>query len=115
VKEGIELLDFLFASGKYSGRNIKNHPKMIFLDLKIPKMDGFEVLNNIKNNPQTKNIPVVVFTSSKQDYVVEGAYNMYANSFILKPVESEKFEDTICYTARYWLEYNHVNHHKLVH
>jgi two-component system response regulator len=108
VKDGAEALDFLFARGVYSERNINNKPKVILLDLKMPKVDGIEVLKQIKKREDTKTIPVVVLTSSKENPDIEQAYKLGANSYIVKPVDFENFKNSIKEIGMYWMLYNHA-------
>jgi len=104
---GAEALDFLFGKGKYAGRNISNKPKVILLDLKMPKVDGLEVLKEIKANEETKTIPVVILTSSKENPDIEHAYLLGANSYMVKPVEFDNFTQAVAEIGMYWLLYNH--------
>ncbi|HXL58288.1 MAG TPA: response regulator [Chitinophagaceae bacterium] len=104
---GAEALDFLFGKGKYAGRNISNKPRVILLDLKMPKVDGLEVLKEIKANEETKVIPVVVLTSSKENPDIEQAYRFGANSYMVKPVEFDNFTKAVAEIGMYWLLYNH--------
>src|SRR6185295_2021025 len=87
LKDGEEALNFLFGKGQYSNRNINMKPKVILLDLKMPKVDGIEVLRQLKQEESTRNIPVVMLTSSKEHPDVEQCYELGANSYIVKPVE----------------------------
>ena len=107
VKDGAEALDFIFASGAYAGRNVTNGPKVILLDLRLPKVDGMEVLRRIKNDERTKTIPVVVLTSSKEDRDVAESYQLGVNSYISKPVEFDEFARTVSDLGLYWLLVNH--------
>lgn len=107
LTDGAEALDFLFGKGKYLGRNTNNKPKVILLDLKMPKVDGIEVLKQIKANEETKMIPVVVLTSSKENPDVEQAYLLGANSYMVKPVEFENFREAVIEIGMYWVLYNH--------
>jgi len=106
VKDGAEALDFIFATGEYSHRNIVNGPKVILLDLRLPKVDGMEVLRRVKGDERTKSIPVVVLTSSKEDRDVVESYKLGSNSFISKPVEFEAFAKTVSELGFYWLLVN---------
>jgi CheY-like chemotaxis protein len=103
LKDGAAALDFLFAEGQYKGRNINNKPKVILLDLKMPRVSGIEVLEKIKSNDVTKKIPVVVLTSSKEHPDVERSYALGANSYIVKPVDFENFSKTVNDLGIYWL------------
>lgn len=106
VTDGEEALNFLFAKGKYEGRNIENIPKLILLDLKLPKVSGLEVLSSIKGNPKTRIIPVVVLTSSKEEKDIIESYRLGVNSYIVKPVDFEKFLESVKEIGLYWLLIN---------
>jgi len=106
LKDGAAALDFLFGKGEYEGRNINNRPKVILLDLKMPKISGLEVLEKIKSDELTKHIPVVVLTSSKEHPDVEKSYKLGANSYIVKPVDFESFRKTVNDLGVYWLMLN---------
>lgn len=103
LKNGAEALEFVFGLGKFEGRDTRNQPKLILLDLKMPKVDGFEVLTQIKTNEVTKAIPVVVLTSSKEPLDIERAYSLGANSYIVKPVDFDQFSNVVTNLGRYWL------------
>ncbi|OGS99986.1 MAG: two-component system response regulator [Gallionellales bacterium RIFCSPLOWO2_12_FULL_59_22] len=107
VKDGAEALDFLFATGAYGGRNIEKPPKVVLLDLRMPKVDGLEVLRRLKADNRTKHIPVVVLTSSKEDRDVAECYSLGVNSYIGKPVEFEEFARVVSEMGLYWLLINH--------
>jgi CheY-like chemotaxis protein len=106
VKDGAEALDFIFATGQYSGRKVENGPKVILLDLRLPKVDGMEVLRRVKSDERTRTIPVVVLTSSKEDRDVAESYKLGVNSYISKPVEFEAFAKTVSELGLYWLLVN---------
>jgi len=106
VKDGADALDFLFGKGAYEGRETSNIPRVILLDLRLPKVNGLEVLRVIKNNELTKYIPVVVLTSSKDDQDVTESYKLGVNSYISKPVEFEAFAKTVADLGMYWLLLN---------
>ncbi len=106
VKDGAEALDFLFATGKYSGRSVENTPKVILLDLKMPKVNGMEVLQKIRADERTKKIPVVVLTSSSEDPDIQECYRLGANSYVVKPVQFDKFIKAIADIGLYWLLIN---------
>ena len=107
LKDGEEALDFIFASGKYlEKRSISFPPKLILLDIIMPKVNGIEVLQKIKCAPLTKAIPVIILTSSKEDPDIQKCYNLGANSYVVKPIEFEKFNNTIKDIAYYWLKVN---------
>lgn len=106
VTDGEEALDFVFARGAFGQRKIENGPKVILLDLKLPKVDGLEVLRAIKGDPRTKSIPVVVLTSSKEERDIVESYKLGANSYIVKPVEFDKFVAAVKDLGLYWLLLN---------
>jgi two-component system, response regulator len=106
VKDGAEALDFLFARGKYADRSINSKPKIILLDLRLPKVDGLELLAKIKADPRTREIPVVVLTSSKEDKDIKESYKLGANSFIVKPVNFDSFSEVVTQIGLYWLLIN---------
>jgi len=108
VEDGAEALDFLFAEGKYSDRNIEIVPRLILLDLKLPKVSGLEVLKRIKSDNRTKKIPVVVLTSSKEERDIIESYEYGVNSYIVKPVDFSKFVESIKEIGFYWLLLNQV-------
>jgi CheY-like chemotaxis protein len=108
VKDGAEALDFIFCKGNYSTRDINNKPKLVLLDLKMPKISGMEVLEKIKSDPNLKTVPVVILTSSKEDPDIKKAYEMGANSYIVKPVESENFFITVKDLGFYWMITNQL-------
>ncbi len=107
VKDGAEALEFVFGTGAYSGRQVANGPKVILLDLRLPKVDGMEVLRRVKTDERTKTIPVVVLTSSKEDRDVAESYKLGVNSYISKPVEFDEFAKTVSELGLYWLLVNH--------
>ncbi len=107
VKDGAEALDFIFATGAYSGRQVANGPKVIMLDLRLPKVDGMEVLRRVKSDERTRTIPVVVLTSSKEDRDVAESYKLGVNSYISKPVDFDQFAKTVSELGLYWLLVNH--------
>jgi two-component system response regulator len=106
VRDGAEALDFIFCTGPYSTRRIEDRPKVILLDLKLPKVDGIEVLRKIKTDPLTKNVPVVVLTSSREDQDIRECYDLGVNSYIVKPVDFEKFVEAVSTLGMYWLLFN---------
>lgn len=106
VKDGAEALDFIFGTGAYSNR--KHIPKVILLDLRLPKVDGLEVLRRMKDDAWTRTIPVVVLTSSKEDRDMVESYKLGVNSYISKPVEFEHFVKTVSDLGIYWLMVNKV-------
>jgi two-component system, response regulator len=106
LKDGAEALDYIFGEGFYAGRNIDDKPKVILLDLKMPKVDGIEVLRAIKSDERTKAIPVVVLTSSNEDPDVKTCYELGANSYIVKPVGFENFTRVVAQLELYWVLLN---------
>jgi CheY-like chemotaxis protein len=106
ARDGAEALDFLFCRGPYSERDPNSHPKLILLDLKLPKVDGLEVLRQIKENPGTRAIPVVILTSSRQESDMVRGYQLGTNSYIQKPVDFDHFRATIKQLGYYWLLVN---------
>jgi two-component system response regulator len=106
AEDGAEALDFIFCKGKFSDRNIQQPPKVIFLDLKLPKISGLQVLKEVKSNPETKMMPVVIITSSKEDPDIRTAYEFGANSYIVKPVDFDVFIQAINHAGLYWLQVN---------
>ncbi len=106
LKDGAEALDFIFGTGQYSGRNTRNKPKVILLDLKMPKVDGIEVLRKLKSAEDTKVIPVVVLTSSREDPDVRTCYELGVNSYIVKPVGFDNFSKAIAELGMYWVLLN---------
>lgn len=108
VKDGEEALDFIFARGIYSGtREIQFSPKVVLLDIQMPKVNGIEVLQQIKSDPRTRSMPVVILTSSKENPDIEKCYALGANSYIVKPVNFENFAQAIQNLGFYWLLLNH--------
>ena len=106
VKDGAEALDFIFAKGDYSDRNMEDVPKLILLDLRMPKVDGLEVLHKIKENDLTKKIPVVILTSSSEDRDIVESYKLGVNSYVSKPVEFDEFIDAVSTLGFYWILIN---------
>lgn len=106
LKNGEEAIDYLFAKGIYADRNKTDHPKLILLDLKMPKINGLEVLEAIKADPLTQTIPVVVLTSSQEDPDIRRCYALGVNSYIVKPVNFENFFDAVTKLGVYWLMVN---------
>ena len=106
VTDGEAALDFLFARGKYAGRNIDHPPRVVFLDLKLPKIDGIEVLKRVKSDERTKRIPVVVVTSSAEERDRVDSYRLGVNSYVVKPIEFESFVKTIADLGFYWMAIN---------
>lgn len=112
LKDGAEALDFIFAKGEFSKRNSTEYPKVILLDLKLPKIDGIEVIKALKSDEKTKTIPIVVLTSSAEEKDIIITYNLGVNSFITKPVDFEQFSKTISEMGYYWVFINKPPFHK---
>ncbi|MGZ3919741.1 MAG: response regulator [Bacteroidia bacterium] len=106
VKDGDEALDFVFGQGLYSHRQIENTPKVILLDLKMPKVNGIEVLRVLKADLRTKKIPIVVITSSKEDPDIQECYGLGVNSYVVKPVNFDGFLKAVADLGLYWLLIN---------
>lgn len=103
LKDGVEALDFLFATGEFAGRDRKRVPKVILLDIKMPRVDGIEVLRQVKANEDTKLIPVVIMTSSKEEQDIIKSYELGVNSFVVKPVEFYQFAKAVSELGLYWM------------
>jgi two-component system, response regulator len=106
ARDGEEALNFILARGPYSERRKQHNPKVVFLDLKLPKVDGLEVLRVLKSDEQTRMIPVVVLTSSKEERDIVESYKLGVNSYIVKPVDFEKFAKAISEIGFYWVLLN---------
>ncbi len=106
VRDGAEALEFLFGTGAYADRAGADPPKVIFLDLKLPKVSGLEVLERLKADPRTREIPIVILTSMADGPDVRAAYRLGANSYLVKPVDFEKFLEAVAQAGLYWLLQN---------
>ena len=106
LKDGAEALDFIFAEGNYVNRKVENTPNVILLDLKMPKVNGLQVLEKIKSDDRTKKIPVVVLTSSREDPDIRECYRLGVNSYVVKPVQFEEFVKSVSELGLYWLLLN---------
>ena len=106
LEDGAEALDFIFSRGIYAERNMASRPKVILLDLKLPKVDGLEVLRQIKADEGTRSIPVVIVTSSREDPDIKAAYALGANSYVVKPVSSDAFIEGMKNLGLYWMLVN---------
>ena len=106
VRDGAEALDYIFATGAFAGRDMKEQPKVILLDLKLPKVNGLEVLRRIKSDPHTKMIPVVVLTTSREERDISESYQLGVNSYIRKPVDFDQFTESVRTLGLYWLLLN---------
>ena len=106
VIDGQEALDWIFCTGPYTSRDPKSHPKVVLLDLKLPKVDGLEVLRAIRTDPRTKLMPVVVMTSSNEERDVVESYKLGANSYVVKPMDFDSFSAAVAELGHYWLLVN---------
>ena len=108
VRDGEEALECLFSTGRYANHPAGSVPRLILLDLKLPKVDGIEILQRCKSDPRTKNIPVVVLTSSLEERDVISSYNLGVNSYVVKPVDFSQFTEAIRQLGLYWIVLNQV-------
>lgn len=108
VQDGAEALDFLFCQGDYASRQITNQPKVVLLDLKLPKVSGLDVLRQLKADPRTQLIPVVVLTSSAEDRDVVECYRLGLNSYVVKPIDFEQFNEAVQQIGFYWIALNRL-------
>ena len=108
VKDGVEALDFLFCRGDYAKRDLARPPKLVLLDIKMPRVDGIEVLRQIKSDERTRIIPVVVMTSSNEERDVMESYRLGVNSYIIKPIEFGPFLEVVANVGLYWVLTNRV-------
>lgn len=108
VEDGEEAMEFLFAKGKYAKRDIRKTPTIILLDLKLPKINGLDVLAEIKKDSSLKHIPVIIITSSRENEDIKKAYDLGANSYVVKPVDFQQFADAVKEIGIYWLIINEV-------
>ena len=106
VKDGAEALDFMFGTGMYAGRSAAAGPRVVMLDLKLPKVDGWEVLRRIKADERTKDTPVVILTSSREESDLVEGYRLGVNSYVQKPVEFDKFVEAVAQLGMYWMVLN---------
>lgn len=105
-KDGAEAIDYLFGEGAYRGRNIDETPKVVLLDLKLPKVDGLAVLKRIKSDPRTRHIPVVILTSSSEERDIVNCYKLGVNSYLVKPIDFEQFSESVRQLGLYWVQLN---------
>jgi two-component system response regulator len=109
ARDGVEALDFLFGTGAYAGRDTAMLPGLVLLDLKLPKIDGLEVLRRIRADPRTRRMPVTVLTSSREEQDLIKSYDLGANSYIRKPVQFDQFKEAVRQLGLYWLILNEVS------
>jgi two-component system response regulator len=107
TRDGEEALEFIFCEGRYAERRMADGPRVILLDIKLPMVDGLEVLQRIKKDPRTRSIPVVMLTSSEEQNDVVESYHLGVNSYIIKPVNFEQFSEAVKNMGMYWLLLNH--------
>ena len=112
VRDGAEALEYLFCTGVYAHRQINDPPKVVLLDLKLPKVDGLEVLERIKADDRTRTIPVVMLTSSQEERDIVESYQLGVNSYIVKPVDFEQFIEAVRQLGLYWMLLNQTPSHK---
>jgi two-component system response regulator len=108
ARDGAEALDFIFHTGPFSNRAKEEYPRVILLDLKLPKVDGIEVLRQIKSDVRVRKIPVVIVTSSREEQDIEMCYQLGANSYVVKPVNFDRFIEAVSTLGHYWLNFNQV-------
>lgn len=108
ARDGIDAVDYLFGAGRHAGRNTNIQPAVIFLDLKLPRIDGLEVLRRIRADARTALLPVVILTTSRELQDIQEAYSLGANSYVRKPVDFERFLSTVSQLALYWLNLNEL-------
>ncbi|MGD0816299.1 MAG: response regulator [Verrucomicrobiota bacterium] len=106
MRDGAEALEYIFCTGRHSLRNAANRPKVIVLDLKLPMVDGLEVLRRLKSDPRTRTIPVVVLSSSQEESDVAKSHELGVNSYVVKPMDFEEFGQSVGLLGRYWLHFN---------
>lgn len=108
ARDGAEALDYLFATGQYDGRDPSTNPQLVLLDVKLPKIDGIEVLRRLREDERTKLLPVVILTSSNEEQDMVRSYKLGANSYVRKPVDFTQFIEAVKYLGLYWLVLNEV-------
>jgi len=108
LEDGSLMLDYIFSKGRFKNNESKPNPKLILLDLKMPKVNGMEAIKQLKSNPDTKHIPVVVLTSSKEESDIKTAYELGVNSYVVKPVEFDLFAEAVGEIGLYWLLFNEM-------
>ena len=106
ARDGVEALNYLFGNGPHASRNVADLPQMLLLDLKLPKVDGLEVLRRVRSDPRTRRLPVIILTSSREDEDLIRGYDLGANSYVRKPVDFAQFVDAVSQLQVYWLVLN---------
>ena len=106
VRDGVEAMEFLFGEGQHEGRRVEDVPRLVLLDLKLPRVNGLQVLRRIKSDPRTRAIPVVILTSSREDQDVVESYGLGVNSYVVKPVSFDRFAESVRQVGTYWLSLN---------
>ncbi len=106
TRDGVEALDYLFATGRYAGRDLTKPPALVLLDLKLPKLSGLDVLKRLREDPRTRMIPVVILTSSNEEQDIITSYQLGSNSFVRKPIEFHEFQKVVKEIGVYWLLVN---------
>ena len=106
ARDGAEALDYLFGTGAYAGRDPRDIPRVVLLDLQLPKLSGMKVLRRLRADPRTRLVPVVIFTSSREEQDLLQAYSSHANSYVQKPIESMQFDEVLRWVGHYWLTLN---------
>ena len=108
LPDGAEALEFIFCTGRHAHRNQANRPKVIIIDLKLPKVNGLEVLRRLKADPNTRTIPVVVLSSSQEERDLIESYELGVNSYVVKPMDFDEFGKSVRMLGQYWLQFNHT-------
>jgi two-component system response regulator len=108
VQDGEEALECIFCTGRYAGRSVGSDPRLILLDLKLPKVDGIEILQRCKSDPRTKRIPIVILTSSREERDLVNSYNLGVNSYVVKPVNFSQFTEAVRQLGLYWMVMNQL-------
>lgn len=111
LADGAEAMDFIACTGRYAARGAAPQPKVIFLDLKLPKADGLQILKALKTGPATCQVPVVVLTSSQEERDLVSSYGLGANSYVVKPMDFDQFADTVRVLVQYWIQFNQTPKH----
>ena len=108
VQDGEEALEWIFCTGRYAGRSASSDPRLILLDLKLPKVDGIEILQRCKSDPRPKSIPILILTSSREERDLVNSYNLGVNSYVVKPVDFSQFTEAVRQLGLYWMVMNQL-------